>query len=371
MRLRVYKALFSQTFYISKTLLLFPIRVVLALFWFVWSLLIGGLDPGVAPAFHNNDQVCYYVKKKDGKFCLFKYNLETNNHEIIFRSDLPIEHLFFLNDNEIVCSASSNRRITFTIVEVNNRADNQLKYTMVPIVADGLYSYLPERIGLLTAYKVFCKENCFYNVVIKLEMEEVELEREIEGPIDSLTISNNEKYYAFSTRRGLFLVDILTKKQINYELQSISVHNWDDNNNLLVYSHFERRFFILNAATQSIKKIDLTMDMQTMRIGKAAISPKGNFIAYHAYRSSLRKKDCGVLVVQEISNDNGSTNVVSQYFKVFGIQWANSESYLSVAGVKNRDFLDIQYQYKMRNAATHDKMIIGIQGTDIVSNLEL
>lgn len=343
----------------------------MSLFWFVWSLLKGGLDPGIAPAFHNDDQVCYYIKKKNGRFCLFKYNFGTKNHEIIFSSGLPIEHLFFLNDNEIVCCSSSNSRIIFTVVEVKNRADNQLKYTIVPIVADGLYSYLPERIGLLTAYKVLCEDNCFYNIVIKLEMEEIELEREIEGPIESLTISNNEKYYAFLTRKGLFLVDILTKKQINYNLQNISVHNWDDNNNLLVYSHFARRFFILNAATQSIKKIDLTMEMQTMIIGKAAISPKGNFIAYHAYRSSLRKKDYGVFVIQEISYNNENTNVLSQYFRVFGIRWASNESYLSVAGVKKRDFLDIQYQYKMRNAATHDKMIIGIQGTDIVSNLEL
>lgn len=355
-------------FYTIKNIVLFPIRLALALLWFLWSLFFAfaALYPGCAPIFWDNDRYVLYLKRRGlSRYGVVLYDLLSQTDEIIYQSSLPIEK-FRLNNNELLCSRYIKKgEIRYVIINLKDRTIRLA--SNLTTVHRNSYDLLPKSIGIIACHNICYKEVCDRQIVMITDSDQAVLENYIEDDVrQSPSFSNDEHFFSYSTIKGIYIKNISTKKQLFYPEGESFVYNWDSCGNLLAYSIKNGNFIVLNPLKTQRKEIKLPDEFTNrhVHVMAAAISPKGNFIVYSILGKVKGSAKDILLILQLIHT--GEYKVLTKKACIFNIKWSANEKYISLAGVNKRDLFEISYGYKMRNATNHDKEVIDIDGNLIM-----
>ncbi len=356
-------------FWIIRDILLFPIRVSIAIVWFFWSLVFGGIYPGCAPLFWKNDRYIIYLKRRGLKYSILRYDLILHKQQIVYISKTPIERFVINNRSELICSSYIRGKVVCNRIILKENHDKLPleRYNFIGPIGHSRYSYvlLKESIGCIYNVRYCSDKACMNQIIKKTNFDDYIIDGNVDDYFVRLSVSNCEKYIAFSTQKGIYINGTLSEKQIEYVEGENEIFNWDNESNLLCYIYEKAAFLIINPFTLEKKEIPLSVELSGERIKVASISPNGNFIIYFVYRKPYRtKEDCG-LILQCINSSEYKILAMKAY--VFDVAWSKNEQYISIAGVNKRDYFGLISGYKMRNAVNHDKEILDIDGNIIAS----
>jgi WD40 repeat protein len=350
--------------YPIKNIILFPIRFTLAGLWFLWTLAVGGLYPGCAPIFFNERYILYLKRKGFNKYSVVLYDLLSRTGELIYQSSVPIDK-YRLIDNELVCSYFINGEINYSVIDIKKRSTNSL--SSFAAINRNCYNLLNKSVGAISVHRICTKDMCYQQIIMTTVTCQEVLENHLEGIFCLLpTVSNDDRYISYSTSNGIYISNVLTKKQLFYPEGESFVYNWDNIGNLLAYSMENSYFLLINPTVCQKKNIKLPDEYANRKsnIMTAAISPNGNFIAYGILGKVKGSAKDVLLILQSVHT--GDYKVLAKKACIFSIGWSEKEKYISIAGVSKRDLFEISYGYKMRNATNHDKEVIDIDGNSIM-----
>jgi hypothetical protein len=344
-----------------KNIVLFPLRLTLGLFSFFLTLgFDAGFYPGCAPIFWSNKYVLFPIRKGFRRDRVVLCDVISRTGKIIFQSPVAIKKMT-LRDDELICSRYDNGEIQYVAIDLRDRSSRLAAHFSAP----SSYDPLPRTFGVVGIHRICNDETCYHQIVIQTERGSEILEDHIVNNISSgPTISNDEKYFAYSTSSGTHISDIATKKQVFYTDRELSMFHCDCAHNFLAYSYKDGCFSLLSPVTSEERKINLPNGLENDRVHIAALSPKGNFIAYGVYGRLVGTTADVSLVLQSVHS--GSFKILGKRAKVLAIGWSDDEKYISIAGVTRRDLFDVGYLYKMRIASTHDKEVFDAEGNLIL-----
>ncbi|KAF0145272.1 MAG: hypothetical protein FD156_1103 [Nitrospirae bacterium] len=292
------------------------------------------------------------------------YELRSQDYEIVYQSKFPIQK-FRLNNNELLCGYYIKGEIRYIIINVKDRTSRSV--SSFATVVRNCYALLPTSIGVISYHKLCANAVCHRQIIMTTNSGQEVLENYIEDEmLRSPSFSNDERFFSYSTVKGIYIGIVSTKKQLFFPEGESFVYNWDNNGNMLAYSIKNGNFLVLNPSDSQRKEIKLPNEFANQRVFVAAISPKGNLIAYSMEKNIRGSAKDIFLVLQSASSNH--YKVLAKKARIFDIKWSENEKYLSIAGVDKRDLFDISYGYKMRNATNHDKEIIDIDGNIIMQS---
>lgn len=353
-------------YYRIRDIALFPLRLVGSAVEILWSAILGfgGFSPGYAPVFLNNDQAILFLKRQHSKYYMMLHELASGDEEIIYASRIPIEQYLLRAKDELVCRSYEKGHNKFAVFELRKNGASLVNHYLLSSYSRHVNVLLPKGLGIIQQRRICSYNECSYQLV----RTNYEGEQIIENNVDvidhrSISISDDETYVAFSSNNGIHIDNLLTWQQLSYPCRS-HIFNWDNESNLLTYDIDKKHFLLINPATSGHRVICIPDSLSDRQVGVAAVSPKGTFIAYHLCSDHHRKKGDGTLVL--LATRSLDYNLLSPWALVFDIKWSHNENYISVAGVKKRDLLDITYTHKMRNTASHDKEIVDREGVMIL-----
>jgi hypothetical protein len=355
--------LFSSFWYSIKSIFLFPIHLLVAALWSTWNFAFGGFYVGCPPIFWDKDRFVLFLKETKSKFCLIRHDLKSHKEEVIFESKLPIEH-FGLHGSELKCHVYYENEWRCNIVDLHN-----LSNTVRVLPGESRFGriFLPESIGFIKLNRIYSDSGCFNQIIKVTESTEEILENNLDDFAYDISISRDERYLAYSTKLGIYVIELATGKQEFYQSGKSRIYNWNTSNELLGYDGNKRLLLVINPNKAGPEAIELPYHLRNKTVWKASISPSGKAIVYQALgRKPGAKGDGPIILYSLLSQEHG---IISDKVTVYGIEWAENEELISIAGVNKRDLFDISYGYKMRNATYHDKEIIDIDG-NLITRLQ-
>ena len=354
--------MFRLIYNFAKHFLLFPITFAQSVGWFFWSVIFGGLYPGCAPIFINGDRFVLYLKRLRLKYCVIKYDIVNNIEQIIYVSRIPVEQYRLRSDNVLACYSYSADGIKYIEIKPDEVIDNMFINEYTLNTSSRRNVICPYNVCIISIQRICADSNCYYQIFKTTTLGKEIIESNLINFVVDMSVSNDGRFVAFSTKNGIYINDIMIGKQLFFEMQNPKIYNWDDNSNLLIYYEANGEFVILDAISSKRKVHNIPDEYNN--VFNASISPKGNYIAYYYYsKHSISESDRLVLLMSTKKSDY---KILLGMAKVFAIDWSSNERYVSIAGVNERDMFDISYNYKMRNATNHDKVVVNINDGSIV-----
>jgi hypothetical protein len=342
--------------YTLTSILLFPIRLSLAIFWFIWSMTVGGLYVGCAPKFWGNDRYVLFQKRCKGSYCIMRLELSSKCTEILLTSKHPIEY-FVIFGNTLVTYAYLREKWACTVIDLLSLSRQE---TELPAPTRYRDVFLPNSVGLISKERICAKEFCI-NRLVRIDEHGVELlENNIDLLICDITMSSDGKYFAYATTTGIRIIDSTSAKEISYPGKDLRIFNFDGKNQLLASDATNKRLLVFNPQEKQPAIIEPPPDHRTKSIWKAAISPSGGMVVYQLLGNMPGVQGDSPIFLYSVTAEKHRK--IADKVRIFGITWSESEKYIAFAGVNRRDIFDIVYGYKMRNATYNDKDVIDTSG---------
>jgi WD40 repeat protein len=339
-----------------KSILLFPIRLPVALFWGIWNMTIGGLYVGCAPKFWAGDRYVLFQKRYKGKYCIIRLEISSKNREVLLTSKHPIEH-FVVFGNTLVAYAYHKEKWACTVIDLESQSQKITELSVRSRYGD---VFLPNTVGLLAIERICAKEFCFNQLVRIDEFASELLENHIDSFVVDTAMSPDGKYFAYTTTTGIKIIDSISAKEISYPGKQLRIFNFNIRNQLLATDSINKRLLVFTPPEEHPEFIELPPGHRSKALWKAAISPSGEMIVYQLLGKMPGVQGDSPILLYTTTTENHK--IIANKVRIFGISWAESEKYLAFAGINRRDIFDIVYGYTMRNATNNDKDVIDTNG---------
>lgn len=354
---------------IALALILFPFRMSVGIFWMLWSILDWGiypgwLFPGHAPLFHcNDDQLVFYLKRQGWRqFAVMKYNLRLKHSEVLHISKVPF-HTIEIRGKELALGAYIKGNTCYTMIDLNKPDPYPATQIVFP---DITYKnrLMPKTIGFLSAHVVCADDECFTEFLVVTTDGSTLIGPRHPGRVSKdPCLSFDEKLLIFSDQENVYAYDLQTGKQIVFPMGKHVVSNWSLNNVLLICD-LQRNHLVL-ADLNNQEEVKIEVSRSGGRLQNGVVSPSGQFVCYWTISEVLEDAQGVNLNVYSVEENRHSN--LGRWAMILDARWSVNEKLLSIAGVKRRDLFELEHGRKMRNAYTHDKEIISIDGQLIAS----
>lgn len=339
-----------------KSILLFPIRLPVALFWGIWNMTVGGLYVGCAPKFWRNDRYVLFQKRYKGAYCIMRLELSTKIMEALFTSKNPIEY-FVVFGNTLVAYIYLKEKWECTVIDLESLSN---KVTELPVHSRYGETFLPDSVGMLAKETICAKEFCINQLVRIDEFGTELLENHIDSFVIDTAMSPDGKYYAYTTTTGIKIIDSASAKEISYLGKQLRISNFNIRNQLLATDSINKRLLVFSPPEEQPEYIELPPGLRSKELWKAAISPSGLLIVYQLLGKMPGVQGDSPILLYTTTTEKHRK--IAYKVRIFGITWSESETCMAFAGVNRRDILDIVYGYTMRNATYNDKDVIDTNG---------
>lgn len=349
-----------------RALLLLPFRMSVALFWIVasavaWGRYPGWFYPSCAPVFFGeSDRFVLYLKRLSwNEYAMMRLDLTQAESDVLYKSKLPI-HTFELRSNELALGSYMNGNISYTMFSL----DKLEMLTTTRVIRSTIFKekLMPKTFGFISC-NVTCTDNeCFTEFRAVTPEGSVLIGPRHPGRVlEDPCLSNDEQLLAFSYEGNVYISNLVTGKQTMVSLGKHRVSNWSHTHVLLACNVEKNTLVLIDANDAAEHQIELPASDAKLRNG--VLSPSGRYVVYWGITNALEATQGTYLACYSVNQESHS--MLGRWAMIRDVHWSPTERYLSVSGVRRRDIFEIELGRKMRNAYTHDKEIISLDGRHV------